>query len=263
MDENDQTPDQSPNEPRDELRSPGEGERIAKVLSRAGVASRRDAERLILEGRVAVNGEVVTRLGTAVDPAADRVDVDGRPVRPPRTHTYVLLYKPRGVVSTASDPEGRRTVVELVPSEARLFPVGRLDYDSEGLILLTDDGDLTVTLTHPRHEVEKEYYALVDAPLSDADLEHLRTGIVLDGRRTAPATVEPMRPGAGGHGYWLRVVLREGRNRQVRRMIEAVGGNVVRLVRTRIGPLRLDELEPGEWRELTPHEVNQLREAGA
>ena len=238
-------------------------ERLQKYLARAGVASRRASEELIAQGRVAVNGRVVTQLGTAVDPAADRVDVDGRPVRPPRTHTYVLLYKPRGVVSTASDPEGRPTVVQLVPSSARLFPVGQLDYDSEGLILLTDDGDLTVTLTHPRHEVEKEYFALVDDPLSDDDLEHVRTGIVLDGRRTAPATVEPVRPGAGGSGHWLRVVLREGRNRQVRRMIEAVGGNVSRLVRTRIGPLRLENMEPGEWRELTTREVEQVREAGA
>ena len=236
-------------------------ERLQKYLARTGVASRRASEELIAQGRVAVNGRVVTRLGTAVDPDADRVDVDGRPVRPPRAHTHVLLYKPRGVVSTASDPEGRRTVVELVPAAARLFPVGRLDYDSEGLILLTDDGDLTVTLTHPRHEVEKEYYALVDRPLSDADLERLRAGVVLDGRSTAPAIVERSRPGQGG--YWLRVVLREGRNRQVRRMIEAVGGNVMRLVRTRIGPLRLDDLEPGEWRELTTDEVRQLREAGA
>lgn len=236
-------------------------ERLQKYLARSGVASRRASEELITQGRVSVNGRVVTRLGTAVDPSADRVDVDGRPVRPPRTHTYILLYKPRGVVSTVSDPEGRPTVVELVPSTARLFPVGRLDYDSEGLLLLTDDGDLTVTLTHPRHEVEKEYYALVDQPLADAALDRLRRGVVLDGRPTAPALVERSRPGSGG--YWLRVVLREGRNRQVRRMIEAVGGSVVRLVRTRIGPLRLDDLEPGEWRELTLHEVNQVREAGA
>jgi 23S rRNA pseudouridine2605 synthase len=172
-----------------------------------------------------------------------------------------LLYKPRGVVATVSDPEGRRTVVELVPSSARLFPVGRLDYDSEGLLLLTDDGKLTVTLTHPRHEVEKEYFALVDEPPSEAALERMRTGIVLDGRKTAPAHVERSREGSGG--YWLRVVMREGRNRQVRRMIEAVGGNVLRLVRTRIGPLRLDDLDPGEWRELTTDEVKQLREAGA
>ena len=236
-------------------------ERLQKYLARSGVASRRASEDLITRGRVSVNGEVVTVLGTVVDPAADRIDVDGRPVRPPPAHTYVLLYKPRGVVSTASDPQGRPTVVELVPSPARLFPVGRLDYDSEGLILLTDDGDLTVTLTHPRHEVEKEYYALVDAPLSDATLDGLRSGIVLDGRRTAPAVVDRSRAGPGG--YWLRVVLREGRNRQVRRMLESVGGNVVRLVRTRLGPVRLDDLDPGEWRELTQHEVTQLREAGA
>ena len=236
-------------------------ERLQKYLARSGVASRRASEELITQGRVAVNGEVVTVLGSRVDPAADRVAVDGRPVRPPRTHTYILLYKPRGVVSTVSDPEGRRTVVELIPSSARLFPVGRLDYDSEGLILLTDDGELTVTLTHPRHEVEKEYYALVEHPLRDEALGQLRSGIVLDGRKTAPAVVERSREGSGG--YWLRVVLREGRNRQVRRMIEAVGGSVTRLVRTRIGPLGLDQLEPGEWRELTIHEVKQLREAGA
>ncbi|MDP8922565.1 MAG: rRNA pseudouridine synthase [Chloroflexota bacterium] len=238
-------------------------ERLQKYLARSGVASRRASEELIAQGRVSVNGTVVTALGTAVDPTADRVAVDGRPVSPPRARTYVLLYKPPGIVSTAHDPEGRPTVVDLVPSSARLYPIGRLDYDSEGLILLSDDGDLTVTLTHPRHEVEKEYYALVDHPLSDAALDRLRSGVLLDGRRTAPAIVERARPGVGGGGYWLRVVLREGRNRQVRRMIEAVGGHVLRLVRTRIGPLRLSDLEPGEWRDLTDDEVRHLREAGA
>jgi 23S rRNA pseudouridine2605 synthase len=237
-------------------------ERLQKYLARAGVASRRASEALIVGGRVAVNGQVVRELGTTVDPDRDSVAVDGRAVRPVARHTYVLLHKPRGVVSTASDPAGRETVLDLVPSAARLYPVGRLDYDSEGLLLLTDDGDLTLALTHPRHEVEKEYHALLERPLDDAALEHLRQGVLLDGRPTAPATIE--RAWRDGPREWLRVTIREGRNRQVRRMIEAVGGQVLRLVRSRIGPISLDDdLPPGAWRHLAEQEVERLREAGA
>jgi 23S rRNA pseudouridine2605 synthase len=236
-------------------------ERLQKYLARAGVASRRASEELIVAGRVAVNGRVVRELGTTVDPDRDRVAVDGRPVRPVARHTYILLHKPRGVVSTASDPAGRETVVDLVPSAARLYPVGRLDYDSEGLLILTDDGDLTLALTHPRHEVEKEYHALLDRPLPDDALDRLRRGVPLDGRPTAPATIE--RAWRDGPREWLRVTIREGRNRQVRRMIEAVGGRVLRLVRSRIGPIALDDdLAPGAWRRLTEQEVGRLREAG-
>ncbi len=236
-------------------------ERLHKYLARSGVASRRASEALIAAGRVAVNGQVVTVMGTTIDPATDRVAVDGLPVVPRAHQTYVLLYKPTGVVSTASDPQGRPTVVDLIPSSARLYPVGRLDFDSEGLLLLTDDGDLTVTLTHPRHEVEKEYYALLAEPLDAAALDHLRTGVPLDDATTAPADVERVQ--SCDDDRWLRVVLREGKNRQVRRMVEAVGGRVQRLVRTRIGPLTLGDMEAGDWRDLTPREVIGLREAGA
>lgn len=232
-------------------------ERLQKYLARCGVASRRASEGLIAEGRVRVNGSVTAAPGTTVDPAADRVEVDGRVVRPPADHTYVMLNKPIGVVSTASDPRGRRTVVDLVPSDARLYPVGRLDYDSEGLLLLTDDGDLALRLTHPRHEAEKEYRALLQGDLRDDVLAQLGRGVILDGKRTARARFA--RLDAHPDGTWVRVVLHEGRNRQIRRMVEAVGLEVVRLVRVRVGSLWLGDLAPGMWRRLTPAEVAALR----
>jgi len=232
-------------------------ERLQKYLARCGVASRRASEQIITSGRVRVNGQKAVELGTSVDPARDRVDVDGRPVRPPATLSYVALNKPIGVVSTASDPKGRRTVLDLVPGDARLFPVGRLDYDSEGLILLTDDGDLAMRLTHPRHSVEKEYRALLRGEVTDAVLQHLSAGIVLDGTRTAPATFERLETHPDGD--WVRVVLHEGRNRQVRRMVEALDLDVVRLVRVRVGSLQLGSLVPGGWRRLSAAEVAALR----
>jgi 23S rRNA pseudouridine2605 synthase len=236
-------------------------ERLQKYLARCGVASRRASEQIIVGGRVRVNGERADELGTTVDPDRDRIEVDGRRVQPPATRSYVALHKPIGVVSTASDPRGRRTVVDLVPGSARLFPVGRLDYDSEGLILLTDDGDLALHLTHPRHNVEREYRALLGGDVTDAILERLSSGIELDGKPTAPATFErlEMHP----DGTWVRVVLHEGRNRQIRRMVEAVGLKVVRLVRVRVGSLRLGSLAPGDWRQLSTAEVAALRGASA
>src|SRR5687768_7441632 len=224
-------------------------ERLQKYLARCGVASRRASEQIISSGRVRVNGERADELGITVDPDLDRVEVDGRRVAPPATPTYVALHKPIGVVSTASDPRGRRTVVDLVPGSARLFPVGRLDYDSEGLILLTDDGDLALHLMHPRNNVEREYRALLDGDLTDVILERLSAGIELDGQRTAPATFERLE--THPDGTWVRVVLHEGRNRQIRRMVEAVGLKVVRLVRVRVGSLRLGSLSPGDWRQLS------------
>lgn len=236
-------------------------ERLQKYLARCGVASRRASEQIIAGGRVRVNGVRAAELGTSVDPEHDRVEVDGRLVQLPATRSYVALHKPIGVVSTASDPRGRRTVVDLVPGEARLFPVGRLDYDSEGLILLTDDGDLALQLTHPRHNVEREYRALLDGEVTDAILERLSAGIDLDGKRTAPARFERLE--THPDGTWVRVVLHEGRNRQIRRMVEAVGLKVVRLVRVRVGSLRLGSLPPGGWRRLSAAEVAALREARA
>jgi 23S rRNA pseudouridine2605 synthase len=232
-------------------------ERLQKYLARCGVASRRASEQLVLDGRVRVNGQVAVALGTTVDPVRDRVEVDGRAIVPPAVQTYIALNKPIGVVSTVSDPKGRRTVLDLVPRDARVYPVGRLDYDSEGLLLLTDDGDLAMRLTHPRHGAEKEYRALLRGDLSEDVLGHLRRGIALDGRPTAPATFEPIE--AHPDGVWVRVVLHEGRNRQIRRMVEAVGLEVVRLVRVRVGSLWLGDLPPGAWRRLSATEVDSLR----
>jgi 23S rRNA pseudouridine2605 synthase len=231
-----------------------EGERLQKELAAAGLGSRRACEILIEEERVTVNGEVAI-LGRRVDPETDRIEVDGLrvPVRPGLV-TY-LLNKPRGVVSTAADPQGRPTVVELVPAEPRIFPVGRLDTDTEGLILLTNDGDLAHRLTHPSFGVEKEYLAQVDGSPPPADLRRLREGIELEDGMTAPAKASLTAPGA------VRLVIHEGRNRQVRRMLEAVGHPVTRLVRTRIGPLADRRLKPGEWRVLEMEEVRALEAA--
>lgn len=231
-----------------------EGERLQKVLARVGIGSRRHCEELIEEGRVTVDGEVA-RLGRRVDITTARVEVDGVPVgvRPDLVH--YLLNKPRGVVTTASDPQGRPTVVQLVPAEPRVFPVGRLDADTEGLLLLTNDGDLTHRLTHPSFGVEKEYLAEVDGRPGRGALRALREGVELDDGRTAPAQVGAVEPSV------LRIVIHEGRNRQVRRMCEAVGHPVRRLVRTRIGPLADRTLSPGEWRPLTVDEVRALERA--
>jgi 23S rRNA pseudouridine2605 synthase len=229
----------------------GEGERLQKVLARVGFGSRRVCEDLIAEGRVTVNG-APAELGRRVDPDADRVEVDGCPVgiRPGLVH--YLLNKPRGVVTTAADTHGRPTVVELVPAEPRVFPVGRLDADTEGLLLLTNDGELTQRLTHPSFGVEKEYMAEVEGRPSPAAVRRLREGVELDDGVTAPAKVALVEPSV------LRITIHEGRNRQVRRMCEAVGHPVTRLVRIRIGPLTDRRLKPGEWRALTLAEVRAL-----
>jgi 23S rRNA pseudouridine2605 synthase len=233
------------------------GERLQKVLASRGWGSRRICEELIAAGRVTVNGEVA-QLGRRVDTEHDHVEVDGAPVgiRPELVH--YLLNKPAGVLSTASDPQGRRTVVQLVPDEPRVFPVGRLDADTEGLLLLTNDGELANRLAHPSHGVEKEYLATVathGGPVSAGAIRRLREGVELDDGPTAPARVSQPSPGV------LRITIHEGRNRQVRRMCEAVGHPVTRLVRTRIGPLRDRRLRPGTWRHLTAAEVRDLARA--
>jgi 23S rRNA pseudouridine2605 synthase len=230
------------------------GERLQKVLARAGLGSRRACEDLVAEGRVRVDGEVAT-LGRRVDVNTDRVTVDGTPVPVRPELVYYLVNKPVGVVSTVSDPHGRPTVVDLVPPEPRVFPVGRLDAATEGLIVCTNDGDLALHLTHPRFGVDKEYLAEVQGSPSPQAVRRLREGVDLDDGRTAPARVS--RFAANG----LRVVIHEGRNRQVRRMCEAVGHPVVRLVRTRIGPVADRRLAPGEWRQLTAGEVRALYQA--
>ncbi len=215
-----------------------------------------------------MNGVVVDRLGTTVDPETDVVAVDGRPLAADRPRTYVLMHKPAGYLSTVRDERGRPTVTDLLPPTvtARVYPVGRLDRDTEGLLLLTDDGELTHRLTHPRFGLEKEYLALVRGRPDRDALERLRTGVAIDGRLTAPAEVAIARDvdlPKGSGGTWLRIVLREGRKRQVRLMCQAVGHPVVRLIRVREGPLTLGDLPPGATRALTPDELAALRrEAG-
>jgi 23S rRNA pseudouridine2605 synthase len=232
------------------------GERLQKVLARSGFGSRRVCEDLIAAGRVTVNGDVAV-LGRRVDAEADRVEVDGVPVSVREGLVHYLLHKPVGVVTTASDPQGRPTVVGLVPSEPRVFPVGRLDADSEGLLLLTNDGELTHRLTHPSFGVEKEYLAEVDGEPSPADIRRLREGVELEDGMTAPARVTSVAPNV------LRLTVHEGRNRQVRRMCAAVGHPVLRLVRIRIGTVTDRTLRPGEWRTLTAAELRSLEEAAA
>jgi pseudouridine synthase len=238
----------------------GTGDRLQKVLAHAGVASRRAAEELILAGRVSVNGEVVAELGRRVRPA-DRIEVDGKPLAPSERLVYVALNKPVGYVSTARDPEGRPTVLDLVGRSERLYPVGRLDWDSEGLLLLSNDGALTHRLTHPRYGVEKEYHALVAGYPSGPTLQTLADGVRLEDGLTAPAGVRRLRQDK--HGVWLAIRLHEGRNRQVRRMLEAVGHPAKRLIRVRVGPVELGGLPPGRRRDLLPAEVAALRRAAA
>lgn len=235
--------------------SEGEGERLQKVLARVGYGSRRTCEELIGEGRVTVNGEVAV-LGRRVDVESDLVEVDGAPVGVLPGLVYYLLNKPAGVVTTADDPEGRPSVLELVPGEPRVFSVGRLDLLTEGLLVLTNDGNLAQLLAHPSFGVEKEYLAEVRGVPSPAQLRRLREGVVLDdGEKTAPARVASVAPGV------IRLVIHEGRNRQVRRMCEAIGHPVLRLVRTRIGPISDRSLRPGAWRPLESKEVRSLAEA--
>jgi 23S rRNA pseudouridine2605 synthase len=232
------------------------GERLQKVLARAGLGSRRACEELISDGRVSVNGDIA-ELGRRVEVDVDAVSVDGvaLSVRPGLVH--YLLNKPAGVVTTSADPQGRPTVIDLVPAEPRVFSVGRLDIDTEGLLVLTNDGDLAHRLTHPRFGVEKEYLAIVSGVPTPADVRRLREGVELEDGMTAPAKVSLIEPNG------LRVVIHEGRNRQVRRMCDFIGHPVIRLVRSRIGPVADRGLAPGEWRTLTPAEVRSLETAAA
>jgi 23S rRNA pseudouridine2605 synthase len=228
--------------------------RLNAYLARAGVASRRGAEDLIRAGRVRVNGEIAG-LATFVEPR-DTVEVDGRPIEP-EPLTYVLLHKPAGVVTTARDPQGRATVVGLVGHERRVVPVGRLDADTTGALLLTNDGPLAHRLMHPRYEVDKVYEAEVEGEPSDEALAQLAEGVELDDGRTAPARVRSLGPSL------VELTIHEGRKHQVKRMLQAVGHPVRRLHRSRYAGLTLDGLAPGEWRALTPGEVANLRSPGA
>lgn len=240
---------------------PERGERIQKILARAGFGSRRTCEGLIAAGRVTIDG-VVAVLGDRADPGTGALAVDGIPVPTRPDLVHYVLNKPAGVVTTARDPQGRPTVVALVPEDPRVFPVGRLDHDSEGLLLLTNDGELAQRLAHPRFGVDKTYLVEVEGVPTPAALRRLRHGVDLDGEPTAPAGVILVQAGPDPSGTSaLEITIHEGRNRQVRRMCAAVGHPVRRLVRTRIGPLRDARLAPGEWRALTPHEVRALYEA--
>jgi 23S rRNA pseudouridine2605 synthase len=234
--------------------------RLQKIISQAGIASRRAAEKLIAEGRVTVNGETVREMGTKADPSRDDIRIDGRRIKAAERLRYILLYKPVGYVTTRSDPERRPTVIDLLRGvKEYVYPVGRLDYDTEGLLLLTNDGELAARLTHPRHGVERTYEARVAGMPDDAAIERLRRGIPLGGRRTLPAEVSLLNKRRGAGDGVLAITIREGRNRQVRRMLEAVGHPVKKLTRVGVGPLSDRGLRPGTWRELTPKELRVLK----
>ena len=242
--------------------------RLQKILSGAGISSRRASESLITEGRVTVNGETVTELGSRADPDVDDIRVDGRRVRTSTPRRYILMYKPRGYITTRSDPQHRPTVIDLLAKggvREYVYPVGRLDYESEGLLILTSDGELAERLMHPSHGVAREYQARVRGVPDHHALERLARGVVLDGRRTGPAevTLERRIDSAHGEDALLSIVLHEGRNRQVRRMCEAVGYPVLRLRRVRIGPIRDDRIRAGEFRDLDEREVASLKRAAA
>ena len=236
-------------------------ERLHKILSGAGIASRRKSEQLILEGRVVVNGKAITELGTKADVERDHIKVDGKLIRQPSRMVYIALYKPDSVVSTASDPQMRTTVLDLLPGvKERVYPVGRLDYHSDGLILLTNDGEFANAITAARSHVPKTYLVKVNGAISADDEERFRTGIPLSGRRTAPAAIKMIRR---GDNPWYEVKLIEGRNQQIRTMFKHFGRLVEKLRRVRIGNVELGPLKKGEYRYLSPEEVKKLMRMAA
>lgn len=226
------------------------------------MASRRASEQLILEGRVTVNGETVRELGTRADPEKDAIKVDGRRIKTTVRQRYIALYKPRGYVTTRKDPEGRKTVMDLIGEGEYIYPVGRLDYDSEGLLLMMSDGDLAAKLMHPRHEVEKVYEVIVAGVPEPKAIEKLRQGVFIEGGRTSPAAVHVENTVKGARPTTkMTIGIHEGRHRQIRRMCSAVGLPVWGLRRIRMGPIGLGRLKPGQWRDLTPDEVRRLKTA--
>jgi 23S rRNA pseudouridine2605 synthase len=239
-------------------------ERLQKILSQAGIASRRASEQLMLEGRVTVNGVTVRELGTKAEPGQDDIRVDGRRVKLVERHRYLLLNKPRGYVTTRSDPEQRPTVIDLLRGITEyVYPVGRLDFDTEGLLLLTNDGDLAARLTHPKHGIARVYEARVLGVPDPRDLERLSKGVVIDGRRTERAAVKLLPHGRDAKQSTVTVTIHEGRNRQVRKMFEMIGHPVSRLRRVAIGPLTDEKLKAGRWRDLTADEVKRLQRAAS
>jgi 23S rRNA pseudouridine2605 synthase len=234
-------------------------ERLQKILSQAGVASRRASEQLMIEGRVTVNGGTVRELGTKADASKDDIRVDGRRIKIAERHRYLLMNKPKGFVTTRSDPQRRQTVMELLSGVREyVYPVGRLDYETEGLLLLTNDGELAARLTHPRHEVPRVYEVRVLGVPDAHDIARLAKGVTIEGRRTDPAHVTLVPGRHEGHAL-LRITIAEGRNRQVRRMFEAIGHPVDYLRRVAIGPLKDSRLRSGQWRDLTEAEVAALK----
>ena len=233
-------------------------ERLQKILSQAGIASRRESEKIIMDGRVAVNGSVVTELGTKADPETDSITVDGKPLKVEEKRVYILLYKPVGYMTTMKDPEGRPIVSDLLKGvKERVYPIGRLDYNTEGLLLLTNDGALANMLMHPSHEVDKGYLVRVSGHVSPEQIQRLAEGVKLEDGMTAPAKVVPV--SESEQNSWISITIHEGRYRQVRRMCEAVGLSVVRLKRSRYDFLEIGDMKPGEFRLLQPEEVTRLK----
>jgi 23S rRNA pseudouridine2605 synthase len=237
-------------------------ERLQKIIAHAGVASRREAEAMIRDGRVTVNGKVVTELGSKADADRDHVKVDGKLVGRSEEHRYILLYKPKEVMTTVEDPQGRRTVIDLVRGiRERIYPVGRLDFHSEGLVLLTNDGDLAFKVSHPTHGSIKTYSVKVRGVPEERLVDKLRRGITIEGKRTLPCDIERVKTTGRGDDVgnsWFEVKLREGRTQQIRKMFQAVGHPVSKLRRIAIGPIADPKLTPGVWRELTKNEVKML-----
>lgn len=232
--------------------------RLQKFIAECGIASRRNAEKIIESGRVTVNGELVDYMGCVVDPQKDVVEIDGMVVEPENKKYYIVLNKPKNYVTTVSDDLGRPTVMQLVSDiNARIYPVGRLDFDTTGLLIMTNDGEFANLLTHPKHVVNKTYIARIDKPLDENQLDRLRKGIDLDGALTAPSKAENIkRP---QKGFEVKITIHEGKNRQVRRMLDAVGANVMSLKRISVGSLTLGNLPEGKWRRLSDAEINKLR----
>ena len=237
-------------------------ERLQKLIARAGLCSRREADRWVSEGRVTVNGRTAV-LGDKADPETDHIKVDGKRLKAAEPDRYVLLYKPRGVMTTCNDPEERTTVIDLVRPvvKERVFPVGRLDYQSEGLLLLTNDGDLAAKVTHPRFGVVREYMVKIRGDLDEAEVQRLRAGTVVDGHHVKPLSAERVRSSAGGTSTWWRVEVTEGRTHEVRQLFFRAGRLVQRLRRSAIGPVRDGSLRSGDFRMLTESEVTALRRA--
>jgi len=237
-------------------------ERLQKIIAHAGYALRREAEAMMRAGRITLNGRVVTELGTRADPDRDHIKVDGKLITRAEEHRYIIIYKPKEVMTTVEDPQGRRTVIDLVRGvRERIYPVGRLDYHSEGLVLLTNDGELAYKVSHPKHGSVKTYNVKVRGVPEERIIDKLRRGITLDGKRTLPCEIAPIKTTgktADEGNSWWEVKLREGRTQQIRKMFQAVGHPVSKLKRVAIGPIFDPKLSPGVWRELTKHEVKLL-----